>query len=48
MTSGCAPMLIQFPILIGLINVIYKPLQYIARVPADVIKTITPIAEWLF
>lgn len=45
MTSGCAPMLIQFPILIGLINVIYKPLQYIARVPADVIKTITPIAE---
>ena len=38
--SGCLPMLIQFPILFGLIDVVYKPLTHILRLPADVIKTI--------
>lgn len=37
--SGCLPMLIQLPILFGLIDVIYKPLTHILRLPADVIQT---------
>jgi len=36
--SGCMPMLIQFPILFGLIDVIYKPLTHIARLSGDVIE----------
>lgn len=38
--SGCLPMLIQFPILFGLIDVVYKPLSHILRLPGDVIDTI--------
>lgn len=45
MTSGCLPMLIQMPILFGLIDVIYKPLRYILGVSNDVIATITPVVE---
>ncbi len=45
MTSGCLPVLIQMPILFGLIDVIYKPLRHIAGVSASVISEITPIAE---
>ncbi|MEA5010879.1 MAG: membrane protein insertase YidC [Angelakisella sp.] len=41
--AGCLPLLIQFPILFGLIDVIYKPLTHIMRVPADVITAITNI-----
>ena len=41
--AGCLPMLIQFPILFGLIDVIYKPLTHIMRVPADVLTAITDI-----
>ena len=48
MTSGCLPLLIQMPILIGLINVIYKPLRYIIGVSKTLISdTLTPIAEGL-
>lgn len=32
MTGGCLPMLLQFPILIGLYQVIYKPLKYMLGV----------------
>lgn len=35
--SGCLPMLIQFPILFGLINVIYNPLTHIMRMSNDLI-----------
>lgn len=45
MTSGCLPLLIQMPILFGLIDVIYKPLRYILGVSNDVITTITPVVE---
>lgn len=45
MTSGCLPLLIQMPILFGLIDVIYKPLRYILGVSNDVIATITPVVE---
>ncbi len=43
--SGCLPMLIQFPIIFGLVEVIYKPLTYMLRIPADVISSITEIVE---
>lgn len=42
-TSGCLPMLVQFPILFGLIDVIYRPLKHILRLPAEVITTIEQI-----
>lgn len=35
--SGCLPMLIQFPILFGIIDVVYKPLTHILRMSKDVI-----------
>jgi len=38
--SGCLPMLIQMPILFGLIEVIYRPIKHILRLPAEVITTI--------
>lgn len=37
MMSGCLPMLIQFPIMIGLYTVIYRPLTYIEKVPAEIL-----------
>lgn len=43
MTAGCMPMFIQFPILFGLIDVIYKPLTHIVRVPAEVVTQISEI-----
>ncbi len=45
MTSGCGPMFAQFPILIGLIDVIYKPLRYIVGLGKDTIELMTPVAE---
>ena len=42
--SGCLPMLIQFPILFGLIEVVYKPLKYILRFSDEVITAITNVA----
>ncbi len=41
--SGCLPMLIQLPILFGLIDVIYKPLTHILRLAPDVINTAADI-----
>ncbi|MDR2381202.1 MAG: YidC/Oxa1 family membrane protein insertase, partial [Bifidobacteriaceae bacterium] len=52
--KGMAPMLIQIPIILGLINVIYKPLQHLVRLPAQVIRDLvlktserldTPVAD---
>lgn len=45
MTAGCLPMLIQMPILFGLIDVIYKPLRYVVGLSNPLIQQITPIAE---
>lgn len=45
MTSGCLPTLIQLPILIGLVEVIYKPLTHILSIPAGVISAVEPVAE---
>ena len=35
MGGGCLPLLIQFPILFGLINVIYNPLLHMLRLPQN-------------
>lgn len=42
--SGCLPMLIQFPILFGLYDVIQKPLTHILHLPADIITEAKTIA----
>ena len=36
-SMGCLPLLIQFPVMIALYNVIYRPLTYVAHLSADVI-----------
>ncbi len=36
--SGCLPSLIQFPILFGVIDVVYKPIYHILRVSSSVIN----------
>lgn len=38
--GGCLPLLIQFPILIGLYQVIYRPLTYILHFPADKVSAL--------
>lgn len=43
--SGCLPLLIQFPILFGLIDVVYKPLTHIIRLSKDVISQGQQIAQ---
>lgn len=43
--SGCLPMLIQFPILLGLYDVIQKPMTHILRMEADVISQASQIAS---
>lgn len=45
--SGCFPMLIQLPILFGLINVIYNPLTHMLRISNDLITKATEIAQGL-
>ncbi len=37
--AGCAPMMLTMLVLFGIIDVVYKPLQHILRIPADVIAT---------
>lgn len=46
-TAGCLPLLIQLPILFGLVGVIYRPLTYILSVPGNVIAAATKAAEAL-
>ena len=38
MTAGCLPMAVNFLVLFGLIEVVYRPLQYILRVPKELIE----------
>lgn len=40
MFGGCLPMLVQFPILMGLYSVIRNPLQYILMISTDIIDKI--------
>ncbi|MDD2955538.1 MAG: membrane protein insertase YidC [Oscillospiraceae bacterium] len=43
--SGCLPMLIQFPILFGLIDVVYKPLTHILHLSNTEITAATDVAK---
>lgn len=43
--GSCAPMLLQFVILFGIIDVVYKPLTHILRMSKDTIATATEIAR---
>jgi len=43
-SAGCLPMLIQLPILFGLINVIYEPLTHIAKLSKEAIAASQTIA----
>lgn len=43
--SGCLPSLIQFPILFGVIDVVYKPIYHILRASNTVINEMVAIAE---
>ncbi len=43
--SGCLPTLIQFPILFGLIDVIYNPLTHLLRINAATINSAIEIAK---
>lgn len=45
MTGGCLPMLIQFPILIGLYQVIQKPISYLVGVTSEMWNTAPFINE---
>lgn len=43
--KGCLPLFIQFPILFGLIDVVYKPLRHLMHMSADVIEKMTETAS---
>ncbi len=43
MLAGCGPLLIQMPILFGLIDVIYKPLTHILRIPDETVDAMMQI-----
>ena len=43
--SGCLPMLIQFPIIFGLVEVVYKPLTYMLRIPKGVLELFSTKAK---
>lgn len=42
--SGCLPLLIQMPILFGVIDVVYKPLTHVLRIGSDLIDAARTIA----
>lgn len=44
-SSGCLPLLIQFPILFGLIDVIYKPLTHVFSISSSALSSATEIAK---
>lgn len=43
--SGCLPLLIQFPILIALFNVIQRPLSYVSGMKSDIIMKLKDAVE---
>ena len=46
MLSGCLPMLIQFPIIIFLYNVIRSPLSYICKASSDIIEAVKEVVGY--
>lgn len=47
MTGGCLPMLVQFPIIIGLYRVVYRPFTYIAKAPLELVEKATEAVKAL-
>lgn len=47
MTAGCLPMLIQFPIIFGLLDVIYRPLTHLLHISEDAVAMGIEIATKL-
>lgn len=45
MTAGCLPMAVNMLVIFGLIEVVYRPLQYIIRVPKEVINSAFELAN---
>ena len=43
--GGCLPMLIQLPILLGLYQVVIRPLEFLCNVPKDVVNSLMKAAE---
>ncbi|MGI5887944.1 MAG: YidC/Oxa1 family membrane protein insertase [Oscillospiraceae bacterium] len=43
--AGCLPLLIQFPIIFGLVEVIYRPLTYMIRIPSAVLSALESLIE---
>ena len=43
--GGCLPLLIQFPILIALYNIVMSPLQYICRFSTSTIQNLVPVVN---
>ncbi len=43
--SGCLPLLIQMPILFGLIDVVYYPMEHILRMPSETIAKATELVN---
>lgn len=41
MSMGCLPLVLQLPVIYGLIGAIYHPLQYVLDIPAAQIETLT-------
>jgi YidC/Oxa1 family membrane protein insertase len=46
--SSCLPLLVQFPLLIGIFDVVYRPLTHIIRASKDVITQATEIAATIY
>lgn len=42
---GCMPLLLQLPIIYGLIGVIYHPLKFVLRIPTEVINSLTSLLQ---
>jgi YidC/Oxa1 family membrane protein insertase len=42
--SSCLPLAIQFPILLGMLDVIYYPIKHMLRLPEEIIETAVEIA----
>ncbi len=42
--SSCLPMLVQFPILMGMLDVVYYPIKHMLRIPAEAINKAVGVA----
>lgn len=46
--AGCLPLLIQLPIIYGILDVVYRPLTHILRLPKDMINQATEVLNNYF